>query len=207
MRQLIIARKDLHMSPGKLAVQVSHASMAFLLHPIQENARKVWKYNTLNCVHKDYFTGEISQQHFRSCDLEKIAKEGYEQGLDSISYRPKDPDRPLENFEICENEVSAYVSDTLFSKDIFEEWICGACVKTVCEAHNRNHLMKAVTMAEEMGLKEGIDFFLIRDKCLTELEPEEFDENGAGWTLTCIGFRPLPDDQAHLISKKYHLYV
>ena len=30
MRQLIIARKDLNMSPGKLAAQVSHASMAFL---------------------------------------------------------------------------------------------------------------------------------------------------------------------------------
>ncbi|MDO4805440.1 MAG: peptidyl-tRNA hydrolase [Lachnospiraceae bacterium] len=29
MRQLIIARKDLNMSPGKLAAQVSHASMAF----------------------------------------------------------------------------------------------------------------------------------------------------------------------------------
>ena len=30
MRQLMIARKDLKMSPGKLAAQVSHASMAFL---------------------------------------------------------------------------------------------------------------------------------------------------------------------------------
>ena len=30
VRQLIIARKDLQMSPGKLAAQVSHASMAFI---------------------------------------------------------------------------------------------------------------------------------------------------------------------------------
>lgn len=36
MRQLIIARKDLNMSPGKLAAQVSHASMAFLSHTILE---------------------------------------------------------------------------------------------------------------------------------------------------------------------------
>ena len=35
MRQLIIARKDLNMSPGKLASQVSHASMAFLSHMIR----------------------------------------------------------------------------------------------------------------------------------------------------------------------------
>ena len=35
MRQLIIARKDLQMSPGKLAAQVSHASMAFLSNMIR----------------------------------------------------------------------------------------------------------------------------------------------------------------------------
>lgn len=34
MRQLIIARKDLNMSAGKLAAQVSHASMAFLTAPL-----------------------------------------------------------------------------------------------------------------------------------------------------------------------------
>ena len=53
---------------------------------------------------------------------------------------------------------------------------------------------------------EGRDFFLIRDSCLTELEPEEYDENGVGSTLTCIGFRPLRDDIAHAISRKYQLY-
>ena len=36
MRQLILARKDLNMSPGKLAAQVSHASMAFLSNMIRE---------------------------------------------------------------------------------------------------------------------------------------------------------------------------
>ena len=36
MRQLIIARKDLNMSVGKLASQVSHASMAFLTTPLRD---------------------------------------------------------------------------------------------------------------------------------------------------------------------------
>lgn len=34
-KQIIIARKDLGMSPGKLAVQVSHASSAFLMEAIR----------------------------------------------------------------------------------------------------------------------------------------------------------------------------
>ena len=33
-KQLIIARRDLNMSPGKLAAQVSHASIAFLLEKL-----------------------------------------------------------------------------------------------------------------------------------------------------------------------------
>ena len=57
-----------------------------------------------------------------------------------------------------------------------------------------------------MGLKEGKDFFPIRDACLTELTPENYGEDGKGWTLTCIGFSPLEDDIAEKISKKFQLY-
>ena len=136
MRQLIIARKDLNMSSGKLAAQCCHASIAFLTAPMRDN-------NKMTC------------------------------------------------------EVS---------KDIFDKWICDIFTKTICEAKNYNQLMKAVAVAEELGLKEGKDFFLIKDSCLTELTPEEVDENGVGRTLTCIGFAPLPDEIAHKISKKYQLY-
>lgn len=151
MRQLIIARKDLQMSPGKLAAQVSHASMAFLSNMIRN--------------------GENEKR---------------------ISY---------------ENEnVEVYNIRITMRPDIYEDWMCGIFTKTICEAKNRNQLMKAVSIAEEMGLKEGTDFFPIKDNCLTELEPEEIGEDGVGRTLTCIGFRPLPDDIAHQISRKYQLY-
>lgn len=134
MRQVIIARKDLNMGPGKLAAQVAHAAMAFM------------------------------SQHIRQWHI----------------YMPP--------------------------KDILDGWFKGVFTKTVCEAKNRNQLMKAVDIAQELGLKEGVDFFLIKDACLTDLEPEEFDENGQGRTLTCIGFRPLDDEIAWKISKKYQLY-
>ena len=151
MRQLIIARKDLHMSAGKLAAQVSHASMAFLSHMIREGG---------------------------------------------IQKRVNIDSGEMERYEIMIQVDPA----------IYDQWLNGIFTKTICEAKNRSQLLKAATMAEEMGLKESKDFFLIRDACLTELEPEEYDENGEGHTLTCIGFRPLPDDIAHTISRKYQLY-
>ena len=143
MRQIIIARKDLNMHPGKLAAQVAHASLAFLSNKIR-----------------------------------------YKGQLDGAF-------------------VDVYLS---IPKDVYDEWFCGVFTKTVCEAKNRNQLMKAITIAEELGLQEGTDFFLIKDACLTDLEPEEVDENGQGRTLTCIGFRPLDDETAWKISKKFQLY-
>lgn len=151
MRQLIIARKDLQMSPGKLAAQVSHASMAFLSNLIRNS------------------------------------------GVDR-------------RVSLETGELESYYIQIEMRADVYDDWLCGIFTKTICEARNRNHLMKAVTAAEELGMKEGVDFFLIKDNCLTELEPEETDENGVGRTLTCIGFRPLPDDVAHIISRKYQLY-
>lgn len=150
MRQLIIARKDLEMSAGKLAAQVSHASIAFLTSNLRDPS-----------------------------SVERIYKEG-----EVIGYKPK-------------KEIE---------KEIYEEWICGIFTKTVCEAKNKNHLLKAVEKAKEMGMEEGKDFFLIFDACLTELEPEMVDENGIGRTLTCVGFKPLPDEISKELSKKYQLY-
>ena len=105
-----------------------------------------------------------------------------------------------------DGEVTGYRAEIMLEKATYEEWFDGSFTKTICGAKNRNQLLKAKTIAEELGLVENKDFFLIRDACHTELEPEEFDENGEGMTLTCIGFRPLPDEIAHQISHKFHLY-
>lgn len=150
MRQLIIARKDLNMSAGKLAAQVSHASMAFLTAPLR-NAKG---------------------------DKNRIKR--------------------IENGD--------YVFEIKMDAETYDDWVCGIFTKTICEARNKNQLLKAKKMAEELGMEEGKDFFLIKGNCLTELEPEEVDEYGQGRVLTCIGFRPLPDEVAHEISKKFQLY-
>lgn len=142
-KQIIIARKDLNLSPGKLAGQVAHGSMAFLTHMIREKA--------------DWF------------DI-------------------------------------VYDCDVYIEKDLYEQWLDGIFTKVVLEAKNRNQLLKAKTMAEELGMVEGEDFFFIKDCCLTELEPEEIDENGVGRTLTCIGFKPMDSEIIDKIGKKYQLY-
>lgn len=140
-KQIIIARKDLKMSVGKICAQVSHASMAFLSNFIKENA-----------------------------------------------------------------DIDGHI-DAWIDKDILDNWINGIFTKVTLQARNKNHLLKAKTMAEEIGLVEGKDFFLIKDNCLTELEPEEIDENGVGRTLTCIGFKPMDSEIIDKIGKKYHLYT
>lgn len=135
-KQIIIARKDLNMSPGKLSAQVAHGSMAFLSHFIRDNVDEL----------------------------------GYVEGAIDI--------------------------------DIVDNWINGIFTKTVLKAKNKNQLLKAKTMAEELGMKEGQDFWLIRDNCLTELEPEE-----DGRTLTVIGFKPMDSEIIDQIGKKYQLYI
>ena len=93
-------------------------------------------------------------------------------------------------------------SEVLLDKDIYEQYVAGRFVKTICEARNKNHLLKAKAIADELGLVENQDYGLIYDACFTELTPEEPD----GTTLTGIWFAPLPDETAHKISKKYQLY-
>ena len=154
MRRLFIMRKDLHMSPGKLAAQVAHCAEAYWTRQIRLNAKKFAKGYTM-------VNGESLKPY-------------------GIYYRT--------SFDIPTDE--------------YEEYINGIFTKTICEAKNKSQLMKAATKAEELGLELDVDYGIIADACLTEFEPEEPD----GTTITGIWFKPLPDDVAHEISKKYQLY-
>ena len=151
MKQIIIVRKDLNMSKGKMSAQVAHASMAFLTNALKNVGHKM--QTNLNIISTEYY----------KCNL----------------YIPK---------------------------DIYEDWICGSFTKVILEAKNKHQLEKVYKIANELGFKEGVDYFPIKDNCYTELKPEEVDENGVGRTLTCVGFIPLDDETANKISKKYQLY-
>ena len=105
------------------------------------------------------------------------------------------------DFELKGSQDIIYTTIAL-DKNIYDNYINDKFVKTICEAKNLNQLLKARTIALELGLVEGIDFGLINDACLTELKPENED----GTCTVGIWFKPLDDEIAHSISKKYQLY-
>lgn len=56
-KQLILVRRDLPMSPGKLAAQVSHASMAFLLSMIKQGHywTSKYEYDSVLFINKELY--------------------------------------------------------------------------------------------------------------------------------------------------------
>ena len=104
-------------------------------------------------------------------------------------------------------EVSGAVHASFdVDKEIYDDYLNGRITKTICEAKNLNKLLQARDMAIALGLVENEDFGMINDACLTELTPEWTDENGEGRCTVGIWFKPLDDEIAHSISKKYQLY-
>ena len=49
-------------------------------------------------------------------------------------------------------EDGRYNATITISKDVFDEYICCAFVKTICEAKSKTHLLKAKKAAEQIGL-------------------------------------------------------
>ena len=194
IKQIIIARKDLHMSPGKLSAQVSHGSMAFLTGMIKKNVQKTEAgmfYSIKNGMEIKYsrpILNELaSKARTENRDIFYARRVGLPDG--SFTYEPCDKEYYHASFDI--------------EKNIYEGWINDAFTKCVLQARNKNHLLKAITAGQALGMEIGKDIFPIYDNCYTELAPEE--ENGT--TLTVVGFKPMESEIIDKIGRKYHLYT
>ena len=113
----------------------------------------------------------------------------------------------LKLFPCLDNEIGTQnntVSVTVeIPKDIWNDYVNGIFTKTICEAKNLKYLNnRALPVIEELGLKEGTDWGYINDCCLTDLTPENED----GTTTIGMWFKPLKDEDAFKISKKFKLY-
>lgn len=215
-KQIIVARKDLNMSPGKLAAQVSHASMAFLTTMIREKAKivsdvctgRAWRYEPpipYGPRKDERENNERIPQIYKRSDLNKWAAETREAGEDIFYYRPVDPDDQCGKLEKCSN-VTHREATLRFDNDLWDEWINGSFTKVVLQVRNLGQMMKVIESAKAAGMTEGRDFFIIRDNCRTELNPEETDVNGIGRTITCLGFTPMPAEKIDAITGKLNMY-
>ena len=186
MRRVFIIRKDLHLKPGKLAAMVGHCCEAYWTNLLKSVTPKDNEFTTLPAVDYDDPTRPALYRHPK---LYKLAKEAFEAGKKSFTVEEKFPRKTI--------TVSVDIP-----KDIWNDYVNSIFTKTICECRNKNQLEKAKVIAEELGLKEGSDYGYINDRCLTDLAPENED----GTCTIGMWFKPLPDEVAHKISKKFQLY-
>lgn len=196
-KQVIVVNKELGMSIGKTAAQVSHASMAFLTKAIQShskilnpNKHNAWKNKEQNIP-----------QLYKRKDLDDWAREARENGDDYFYCKPQDLDKPYGNLVKCTPDEYQYSCEMTINKDLYEQWMGGIFTKVILEAKNESQMKKIVEKAKDAGMIEDSDFFCIRDACLTELTP---DETGTRWT--CIGFVPMDSESIDSITKRLQLY-
>ena len=103
-------------------------------------------------------------------------------------------------FDQDTNKQSGVVYDMFLDNEVLE-WMQSSFTKIILEVKNENGLEKIINKAKENGMVEDIDFFCIRDNCLTELTP---DETGTRWT--CIGFKPMDSEKIDKVTKKLQLF-
>lgn len=206
-KQVIIVRKDLNMSHGKMAAQVSHASMGFLMNMIRQTVMKKMDPSVQACpVYAPTSTlfeqehGKI-RQHYRHPALEKMANDAEYEGETYFFYKKADPDDPFsELIRVTDETLIPYYYEAIVNipELMYDNWFNSTFTKVILQAKNKVQLLKSIAIAKE----NGIQYNMIYDNCFTELSPEEPN----GTTLTCIGFPPLPEDKAKLISYRYQLY-
>lgn len=195
-KQVIVVNKDLNLSKGKMAVQVSHASMAFLSHMIQRHTTKrvdnrypVWNVEN----------GNRTPLFYKRIDLDTWAREARIRGEDYFFALPVNPAEPYGELKLCDY-CYHYETHMVIDTDLYEKWMGGSFTKVILEAKNETQMQKIIEKAKEAGMIEGESFFCIRDNCLTELTP---DETGTRWT--CIGFAPMEAEKIDKITKKLQL--
>ena len=101
----------------------------------------------------------------------------------------------------CEKDGKHHIEFDM-DDEIYNGWLNSSFTKVLLAAKNLNDLKKAVERSKAIGLEEGKDFFCIRDRCWTELVPDE----GEDTCFIAIGFKPMDFERTKEVTKKYQLY-
>ena len=194
MRRLFIIRKDLHLKPGKLAAMVGHCCEAYWTNLMKASHVCDNEFMTLP-ARETYGNGKVGPALYKHPLLFKLSKEAFNAGKSSFT-------------TLAENSRKTVSVTVEIPKDIWNDYINGIFTKTICECRNLNQLKKIeiyindINQELNLSLKKGIDWGYINDRCLTDLTPENED----GTCTVGAWFKPLLDDIAHRISKKFQLY-
>ena len=187
MRRVIVIRKDLHLKPGKLAAMCMHCAEAFWTNFLKAGLVKDMEWATLPVETDD---NPNYWMLYRHPAVYAAAKAAHDRGEKTFKYKE-------------EFSEPYYLLTQKIDKDIWDEYVNGIFTKTICEARNLDNMKsRALPVIEELGLVEGLDWGYINDKCLTDLTPENED----GTTTIGMWFKPLKDEDAFKISKKFKLY-
>ena len=189
MRRLFIIRKDLHLKPGKLGVMIGHLCEAFWTSLLKAGSIKDNEFEELRAT-ETYSDGIKRPMLYQHPAVYEAAKKAFEEGKEWFQYK-------------SENSRPTMTVAVEIPKDIWNNYVNGIFTKTSCEARNLDNMKKrALPVIEELGLKESVDYGYINDSCKTDLTPENSD----GTCTIGMWFKPLPDEDAHKISKKFQLY-
>lgn len=188
MRRVFVIRKDLHLKPGKLAAMIAHCAEAYWTNMLKAGIIKDNEFVTLPAK-ETYGNGKVGPTLYKHPMLYKLSEEAFNAGKDSFTTLEEDPKKTVT------------IKITL-PKDIWNDYVNDIFTKTICECRNLNQLKKAEAIANELGLVETLDYGYINDSCKTDLNPENED----GTCTIGMWFRPLEDEIAHKISKKFQLY-
>ena len=187
MRRVFVIRKDLHLKPGKMGAMLGHLCEAYWTNLMKASIVVDNEFETLPSS-KPWLPGRPAL--YKNPEIYKKSKAAFAAGEPSFVVEKEHPMKT----------VSITVE---IPKDIWEGYVNDIFTKTICEARNLNNLKSKIEpVVQELGLVEGVDWGYINDKCLTDLTPENED----GTCTIGAWFKPLPDEDAFKISKKFKLY-
>lgn len=190
--QIIIARKDLGMSDGDLAIQVSNASMAFL-------TSEMIQLGALTADFKLAYTWKPDGQpaKFSKPEVNKLAKYARDNNQRSFYYTIDENGHAVFSPRTYHYEVTLK-----YDVGFWHEWMEGSLAKILLQVNSRDELEELIKNATNIGFVEGEDFFPIMDPSIAETTPKEGDES----TLTCVGFRPMDDELIGVIRYRYNIW-
>lgn len=194
-KQVVVVNKEVNLTADKLIGECCDATTFFLIKMLQDNTARRIK-NLYPALEADG-----GPQLYKRADLNKFAEEARQKGDKFFYAKPVDPANPYGELMLCDGPEYKYQCRMDIDSNLFEALVSGDISRVILEAENCEHMQKIVEKAKEAGMVEGVDMFLIRDACKTELTP---DETGTRWT--CIGFAPMKADKIDAVTGKLQLY-